>query len=110
VAFSAPPALSSLQLSGEVQLFQSDPSTGTTTLLNTTTHSLSSLVSSPQTLSVKLVSGDCHQLVVALSGMPAQGGQNNPPGIVASYTNYGASPCVCLSRPGAGKEVMERLR
>ncbi|MDR3555024.1 MAG: hypothetical protein P4L55_09750 [Syntrophobacteraceae bacterium] len=83
--------VSSPQLTGEVQVFQTDPSTGTTTLLNATTYSLASLVSSPQTLSVKLVSGDYYQLVVALSGMTAQGGQNNPPGIVTSYTNYGAS-------------------
>ena len=77
-----------IQLNGEVQLFQTDPASNTTTLLNSAIFSLSNLVSSPRTLAVNLVSGDSYQLVVALSGVTDLGGQDNPPGIVTSYTNY----------------------
>ncbi len=83
--------VSPIQFTGEVQLFQTNLASGTTTLLNSTTFSLSSLVTSTQTFAVNLVAGDSYQLVVALSGVTSLGGQNSPSGLVTSYTNYSAT-------------------
>ncbi|MGC9194890.1 MAG: hypothetical protein ACP5IL_05465, partial [Syntrophobacteraceae bacterium] len=76
------------QLTGQVQIFQTDSGRNTTTLLDSQTFSLSSLMSSSQLAALNLVSGDFYQMVVAISGVSSIGGQNSPPGIVTSYSNY----------------------
>jgi hypothetical protein len=79
------------QLTGQVQIFQTDATSNTTTLLDSQTFSISNLMSSPQIAALNLVSGDFYQMVVAISGVTSLGGQNSPPGIVTSYSNYSQS-------------------
>ncbi|MDR3566881.1 MAG: hypothetical protein P4L43_02520 [Syntrophobacteraceae bacterium] len=75
------------QLTGMVQIFRTDTNQNTTTLLDSQTFSLSSLVASSQQVIVPLVAGDSYQFVVALSSVTNVGGVTNPAGIVTSFTN-----------------------
>ena len=77
------------QLSGCVQIYQTDPSYNTTTLLDPKAFSLSNLsASGPQVqATVNLVAGDTYQLVVAISGIGNVGGESGIGGITTTFNN-----------------------
>ena len=75
------------QLTGEVQIFQTDSHQNTTTVLDSERFSLSSLAASSQQATLTLVAGDTYQLVVAFSGVTNTGGRGSQPGVMTSFNN-----------------------
>ncbi len=80
------------QLTGEVQIFQTDPHNMTTMLLDPQTFSLANLAASSQQAGVTLVAGDSYQFVVAVSGVTATGGIAGTAGIATSFNNLNITP------------------